>query len=122
MENCEICASDAIVNVGQYVVKNDGTTVEVIDTFKCDYCFSVVEVTSIKTVTKKLKSDFYDFLTNHYRLLDEFGVMVDNFVTSNAFMSEKERTQVYRLKNIMVGRMEMDHDDLQKEFHRLEGK
>ena len=42
------------------------------------------------------------------------------FVASNAFVDTVDRTMIYRLKDIMLNRMEMDHDERIKEFDKFD--
>ena len=120
MRHCEICASDAVELESSTITKQVNEEAIIVEHFKCGYCFSTFDETNIRTVTKKTKSNFANFQDFHFALMDEFDQMVDMFVASNAFVDTVDRTMIYRLKDIMLNRMEMDHDERIKEFDKFD--
>lgn len=116
---CEECASDAVEVVTTDIEKGNEFTI-ITEHCKCDYCKSTFDVVNTKKVTNKVVGQFHTYQTLHFQLIEEFEYMVDNYLTSNTDMNFSTRKMVSHMKQEFMDRMNIDYDDLEKEFKKQE--
>ena len=116
---CEDCAND----VGEVVTTDVEKGIEftiITEHCKCNYCKSTFDVVNTKRVTNKVVSQFHNYKTLHYQFIEEFEIMVDNYLTSNAHFSSSTKKKVNHMKQQFMDRMSIDPDDIEKEYVKQE--
>lgn len=113
---CEECASDAVEVVTTDVEKGIEFTI-ITEHCKCDYCKSTFDVVNTKRVTNKVVSQFHTYQSLHFQFIEEFQIMVDNYITSYARCTSSKK-MISHMKQEFVDRMSIDYDDLEKEYEK----